>query len=162
VNKRQLLRSMQTGYARFRKLVDELDPAQLSAPGAAGDGSVKDVLAHILVHEERMLRWVDERLGGSLPIAPQPYGMPEEELAGLNRRIYEENRDRPLDEILAGLDEFHALALELVRATAEGDLSDPDRYQLDGGEPLWAALAANTYEHYEEHSRDLQAWLARG
>jgi hypothetical protein len=119
------------------------------------------MLAHILVHEERMLRWVDERLGGRIPLAPQPYAMPEAELAELNRQIYEQNRDCPLEDVLAELDEFHALALDLVRGAAERDLTDPARFPLAGGEPLWEAVAANTYEHYEEHSRDLRAWLAK-
>ncbi len=161
MNRRELLASMRSGYARFKKLLAGLPPEQMTVPGAVGEWSVKDTLTHILDHEERMLRWVDERLGGRIPLAPQPYGMPEEQLARLNRRIYEENRDRPLDEILAGLDEFHSLALDLVRGAAEGDLIDPSRFALEGGEALWQAMAANTYEHYEEHARDLRAWLAR-
>jgi hypothetical protein len=159
MNQRSLVKAIRSGYARFRKLLAGLDPAQIAAPAEAGEWSVKDTLAHILVHEERMLRWIDERLSGRLPAAPQPYGMPDERLDEINRRIFEENRDLPLDEILAGLDEFHALALELVRGAAERDLFDPTRFQLEGGEALWQAVAANTYEHYQEHARDLRARL---
>jgi hypothetical protein len=43
----------------------------------------------------------------------------------------------------------------LVETSPEEDILDTRRFQLLGGEPLWAAIAANTFEHYEEHGKDL-------
>jgi hypothetical protein len=33
-----------------------------------------------------------------------------------------------------------------------------ERLQLQGGEPLWEAIAANTFWHYEEHGEDIRRW----
>jgi hypothetical protein len=161
MDNRELLRSIQEGYDQLKRLLERLSPEQADVPGAVGGWSVKDTLAHLLAHEERMLRWVDDRLAGRIPPEPQPYDLPEELLTAINRRIFDENHDRPLDEILADLDEFHALAIEMVRGTAEGDLNDPSRHQLEGGEALCVAVAANTYEHFQEHEGELLAWLAK-
>ena len=134
----------------------------MAQPGVIGEWSVKDILMHVVVHEQRMARWMAVRLRGEEPDAPQPYGMPDDELAVLNERIYQENRDRALEDVLRDWEEAHAQALALVTEAVEEDLLDPHRFQLQGGEPLGAAVAANTFEHDEEHARDIRAWLARG
>ena len=86
----------------------------------------------------------------------QPYAMPDEELDQLNEQIYQENLNQSLDDVMQALEETHAESLKLVETSPEEDLLDAGRFRLLGGEPLWAAIAANTYEHYEEHGRDIQ------
>ncbi len=150
-----LLDAIQTGRRRFLERISEFTPEDLVAPGAVGKWSVKDLLAHILIHEQRMLLWVGTTLRGGTPADPQPYSMPEEDLNRLNEEIYLANRDRPLLEILRELDSAHARSLALVAAASETDLFDPKRFHLQEGEALWEAVAANTYQHEEEHTRDL-------
>jgi hypothetical protein len=43
----------------------------------------------------------------------------------------------------------------------EDDLMNPDRFAWSQGEPLWEAIAGDTYEHYHEHIAQIQAWLAK-
>ena len=164
MSKSGLLKSIRSGYEVFKELLAEFNREQLTRPGVIGEWSVKDIVAHIVVHEQRMIQWAGERLRGEMPRAPQPYDMPEDELAVVNERIYRENRDRSLQDVLHDLDQAHAEAMALVDAAAEEDLMDPHRFQLKGGEPLREAIAANTFQHYEEHSRDIRAWqvAARG
>ena len=157
----QLTASIQAGHGLFKALLAELDAEAMLQPGVVGAWSVKDLVAHIVVHEQRMLSWVAERLGGRVPAAVQPYGLPDDEIAVVNEKIYQENRDRPLSEVLADLDRVHAQVLRLVVEAPTVDLLDARRFALHGGEPLWAAVAANTFEHYEEHGRDIRAWRTR-
>lgn len=160
MNKATLFESIQNGYRLFTKLLAEFDTEELCQPGAVGKWSIKDTLAHIVVHEQRMIRWIEARLRGEQPLLPQPYDMPEEELNRLNEEIYQENIHRPLDEILRALDQTHEEALRLVETSPEEDLLEPARFQLQGGEPLWEAIAANTFSHYEEHGQDIRNWQA--
>lgn len=150
--------SIQTGYGLFKELLAEFADEQMSIPGVIGEWSVKDVLTHIVLHEQRMIQWTKACLCGDKLTDPQPYDMPDDELVAVNEKIYRENRDRPLDDVLYEFDKAHTEAMSLVETAGEEDLIDPRRFQLRGGEPLWAAIAANTFEHYEEHSRDLRAW----
>jgi hypothetical protein len=156
MNKIKLIESIQAGYSLFKKLLAEFDTEQICQPGAVGKWSVKDTVAHIVVHEQRMIQWLQARLCGKQPLLTQPYDMPEEALNRLNEQIYQENLHRPLEEVLRDLDKTHEEALRLVATSPEEDLFDPTRFRLQGGEPLWEAIAANTFWHYEEHSRDIR------
>ncbi|HET9913928.1 MAG TPA: ClbS/DfsB family four-helix bundle protein [Anaerolineales bacterium] len=156
MNKSKLRESIQNGYHLFKELLAEFDAEQMQRPGAVGKWSVKDIVAHIVVHEQRMIQWMNERLCGKHPVMFQPYAMPDDKLEQLNEEIYFGNLNRPLDDILRDLDKTHLEALRLVETSTEEDLLDPARFQLLGGEQLWEAIAANTFEHYEEHGRDIQ------
>src|SRR5512138_2491194 len=132
MSKTKLLKSVQSRYRLFKELLAELDQAQMNRSGAVGKWSIKDTLAHIVVHERRMLQWMQERLCGEQPLLPQPYDMPEEELDQLNEKIYQENLHRPLEEILRDLDKTHEEAIWLVETSPEEDILDPDRFRLRG------------------------------
>jgi len=158
MSRSKLRELIESGYTLFLMLLAELDDGQLTEPGILGKWSVKDILAHILIHEQRMLQWVTQRLRGKHPVLPQPYAMPDDELDILNEHIYQDNQHRKLDEILRDFHRTHAESLRLVETATEEDILDPRRLQLHGGEPLWEAIAANTFWHYEEHSQDIRAW----
>ncbi len=158
MNKSDLLDSIQTGYQSFKEFLAEFDVRQMEQPGAVGKWSVKDTVAHIVVHERWMIQWITIRLEGGHPAAFQPYAIPDEDLDPLNEQIYQENLSVPLDEVMRDLEITHAEALKLVETSAEEDILSPDHFQLQGGEPLWKAIAANTFEHYEEHARDIRTW----
>ena len=161
MNKSKLREAIQTGYSLFRELLAEFDTEQMQQPGAVGTWSVKDTVAHIVVHEQRMIQWIRERLCGKQPNMFQPYAMPADELDQLNEQIYYENRDRPLDDVMHALEETHAETLNVVETNPEEDLLDAGRFRLLGGEPLWTAIAANTFEHYEEHGQDLHKYMLK-
>jgi hypothetical protein len=76
----------------------------------------------------------------------------------LNEQIYQENLDRSLEELLSDLDRTHTETLRLVETSQEEDLLVPARFRLVGGEPLREAIAANTFQHYEEHGQDIRRW----
>jgi hypothetical protein len=156
MSKSKLLESIENGYRLFKELLADMDRRQMNEPGAVGKWSVKDTVAHIAVHEQRMVQWMEERLCGEQPGTPQPYDMPEDELNGLNEQIYQENLNRTLDDVLCDLDKTHAESLRLVEESKEEDILNPNRFQLQGGEPLWEAIAANTFWHYEEHGQDIK------
>lgn len=156
MNKSRLRKSIQNGYQLFKELLAEFDAEQMQRSGAFGKWSLKDTVAHIVVHEQRMIQWMNERLSGKHPVMFQPYAMPDDKLDQLNEEIYFEHRNRTLDDILRDLGKTHLEVLRLVEISVEEDLLDPARFQLLGGEPLWKAVAANTFEHYEEHGRDIR------
>jgi hypothetical protein len=161
MSKSKLLEKIRAGHEFFKNLITALSDEQRTQAGVIGDWSVKDIVAHIVVHQQRMLQWMVERMRGGSPTAFQPYAMPDAELADLNELIYQENREREWEEILRDLDKTHAELLAFVDAADEEDLMSTHQFQLLGGEALWEAVAANTIDHYEEHSRDIRAWLAR-
>src|SRR5262249_54248648 len=72
----------------------EVERAHMSLPSAAGEWSVKDLIAHVTWFEREMVDLLRDRAlaGSDLWMLPQDKR---------NAAIYAENRDRPLDDVLA-------------------------------------------------------------
>ncbi|HEY7293690.1 MAG TPA: hypothetical protein VH916_01565, partial [Dehalococcoidia bacterium] len=60
---------------------------------------------------------------------------------------------------LAAHRQTYAELLATVSALGDGELNDTAR--LGTGVAVWQMIAANSYEHYEEHAAEIRAWLER-
>ena len=158
MTKPKLLANIRAQRERFEAMLAEVDEALMTQPGVVGEWSVKDILAHIAVWEGRMVGWLEQILRGEVPEALAP-GQTWDNLDQLNEQTYLENRDRPLEEVLAEFEASFRRAWDGVEAVPEDALLDPDRYPWREGEPVWHIVAANTFWHYPEHGASIRAWL---
>jgi hypothetical protein len=142
-------------------LLDQLSETQMTQPGVENDWSVKDILAHITDWEKRMVQWIEESLQGKTPERPAP-GMTWDDLDKLNEQTYLANKDRLLNEVLADFRDSYQQSLKVIEALTEEALLDPDYFKWREGDPLWHMVAANTWEHYQEHREAIDNWLKRG
>ncbi len=153
-----LLHEIGSKYQDLLSLLRNMRTESLTAPGVNGEWSIKDTLAHISAHEQRMLAWMTRRLRGETPAEVQPYAMPDAELDALNADIFQQNRSRSWEDVLDEWQNVHTQTLNFVESAGQA-LFDEQKGRLLEGEPLWLAVAANTCDHYEEHGRDIEAWL---
>lgn len=158
MSKGRLLSEMQDERARLEATLNQIDPQDMVAPGVVDNWTVKDLLAHISVWEQRMIRWLADSVRD---VEPQmlPPGMTWDDLDQWNEQTYQEHRQRPLQEVLAEFGASFPQAVSAVQAVSEADLVDPDRFPWREGRPLWVMVAANTSWHYKEHNEALEAWL---
>jgi uncharacterized damage-inducible protein DinB len=131
-----------------------LGEAELSAPGATGTWSVKDVIAHITWFEREMVGVIQARaLVGS-----ELWNLPPD---ARNAAIFVQNRDRSLADVLAEAERVYAELLAAIETLTDEELADPARF---AGMPTdwqpWRVIAGNSFEHYRDHALALQAWLA--
>ena len=161
MNKDTLIEEIEKGKQLFDFLIDELGEDDLVKPGVCGEWSVKDIVVHIVVHEQRMLKWMVETLQGGTPVEYQPYDSPEEQLDALNRQIYLENFNRSWNDVLKDWEAIHVKTLEWIRSVDEEALFDPGRFHLRNGEPLWVVVAAITYAHCDEHGWDIRGRMGK-
>jgi len=146
-SKDQLLRDIQTERRRLENCLSELTNDELEQPGAAGDWSVKDILAHLAAWERLLLEWYQAGLQGGSP-AILPVGMSRNKIDSLNQAIYEKNKDRPLDEVISGFRKSYEQVLAAVEAMPADDLFGHGRFDWTGP-LLWADyVAGNTCNHY--------------
>lgn len=127
------------------KLSDE----QMIEPGAAGEWSVKDIIAHITWGEREMVEVIQSRaLAGS-----DLWNLTTDER---NRIVFDQNKDKPLDEVRA---EWEQVFQELVRgleSLSTEELNDPGKFRdMPPDWVPWKVLAGNTYEHYRDHAGDI-------
>lgn len=149
--------------AAHRRLLDAIAPLtdeQMQAPLLSNGWSVKDALAHLAFWDGRLLHAVEPeggpqafRLAPPL-IADIPWD--EQWLETVNARIYTVNRNRTLDDVRAEFDATRRRLLAVAASLSAHDVYDPDGLSALLGEPF-APMLLGAYEHYEEHSEELEA-----
>ena len=85
--KEQLLALIHAERTKLDKKMDGLSPEEMCFPGAMGDWSVKDILAHLVDWEQRLAGWYEAGLRGDAPHLPAP-GFNWGQLPALNQQGY--------------------------------------------------------------------------
>ena len=158
IDKAKLLDQMSTSYAALEEILAPLDKTQYSTEGVIPGWSIKDMLAHIASWHHRLLAWLDAAVRNQEPTLSGLDSV--EEMDALNAQFYQENKSRPLDEVLADFRTSRQQIMDIVQAMPEEDLMSPHRFDWSKGEPLWHLIAGDTFEHYQEHLAQIQEWLA--
>lgn len=119
-----------------------------------GGWSVKDVLAHVVWSEREMIGLLRDR---SMESGSDLWIVAQDER---NRQVYEQNKDRPLSEVLAEADHTYAALVSLIEMLSDEDLNNPARFTGMPADWLpWRVLAGSTYKHYLEHADDLKLFM---
>lgn len=138
--KKALIEKIESERRLLEISIEGLSEAELIQPGAMGDWSVKDIMAHLSAWESRL----EQRVRGE-PEAGAELGTP-----AYNEHIYRENQDQPLAEVQAEFQQSH----ERVLALAQG-LSPAEVRQW------WQAFAFNTHGHYRWAKTQVRRWVKR-
>ncbi len=147
------IKNVKEARAGLEDAIAPLKPETLTKPGVTGKWSIKDILAHIT--------WFERETVGILEaksfISSDLWKLPADER---NAAIYKNTKKQSLEKVRAEAERvYKALLLSL------GDLRDNDLHAPASfpGMPEdwipWEVMAANTYEHYQEHLADIRKWL---
>jgi hypothetical protein len=155
MDKQTFLGKIQSGRAQWDTLLADIPQARMTSPGVAGDWSIKDIIAHIAWHEQQMVGVLQAHafVGSDL------WNLP---LDQRNAAIYEQNRQRPLDDVLTEARRVFQQLAGLLELLTDDDLNDPSHFP--GMPPTWQpwdVIAGNTYKHYQQHTASVEAWLAQ-
>lgn len=157
--KAELLARFQADRAAWRALLAEVGEARLEQPGPMGDWTFKDLIAHLDGWRERSVRRL-EAGPGQEPATPWPASLTDDDVDEINHWIYEQNRTRPLREVLADSERLLDRQAAVVAALPEAEVVTPGRFTwLENGQAL---AEADLFGHlHEEHEPAIRAWLAR-
>jgi len=153
ITKPELLAQICSERKRLEEVLAALTPDQMLQPGACGEWTVKDVLAHISAWERRMLSWTGSHLRGEPPAVPLPW-----DVERMNAETYAQVKDKSLAEVLEEFRQSYRASLALAESLSEGQLQTTytDTWPMC---PLWMGVAANTNWHYKEHRETILTWL---
>ncbi len=155
--KAELVAVMQEERQRWEQLLLQVGPARMNLPGASGDWSVKDVVAHLATWESRPVAWLIAVQAGVWPTPPEwPVNLNE---AQLNDWIYRANRGRSTEDVLEESQQISGRLAELIKATPEDMLLSPGRFEWLRDSSLADSIGGNSYEHYREHGDLVRRWL---
>jgi Mycothiol maleylpyruvate isomerase N-terminal domain len=151
--KAQLLSMIQSARTDWELLLAGIPEAWMSEPGVVGEWSVKDVVAHIAWGEQESLGVAEAHA----VVGSELWQLSQDER---NAAVFEQNRRRELQEVLADAQQIFHRYFEAVAALSDEDLNDPRRFagMPEGWRP-WRILYDP--EHFAEHADSIRAWLAR-
>jgi hypothetical protein len=149
---------LQTERTRWNALLSQVGLEQMEIPGAVGDWSVKQLVAHLTWYEQAVVEGAESVLRTGTFQRRRPKGVT---LDQQNTEIDAQSRDRSAQDVLAEADEVFRKLLVLIEACPEKLLNDPGVLGLPEDLVPWMGVANNSYAHYREHEPDLLAWLAR-
>jgi len=148
MNSQQLLNKIDKAWADLQESYAGLSGAELVAPGANGDWSVKDILAHVTTWEEETLRDLPLIAAGETPPEDAGYGS----LDSFNAQKMAQKRDLAPEEVLRQLDAVHARLRDYVQSVPEEHFTRET--------PFRRRLRFDTYSHYPAHARMIREWRA--
>ena len=146
-SKAELLDAIRKEWKALSDKMSSLSQEELVFPGAMGDWSVKDILSHLTAWEKLLLEWYEASRRGGRPQVPGP-GLTWAELDLLNRQLYEQDRERPLDEVLQAFRDSYRRTLSAIEAMDEEDLLTAGRFPWTGRHSLVVFASHCTSGHY--------------
>ncbi|HZV51184.1 MAG TPA: DinB family protein [Candidatus Dormibacteraeota bacterium] len=145
----RLLRRLDRAWSAFTESYAGLPDEALLEPGAVGEWSVKDVMAHVSVWEEEALRYLPVIAAGGTP----PRYAAQGGIDAFNTRMAERWRALSLEEVRRRLDETHRRLVDFIRSAPTEQLRSETRVRR--------RLRLDTYGHYALHANDIRAWRGR-
>jgi len=139
------LERLERSWRGLTEALEGIPEERLGEPGAVGRWSVKDVMGHVAFWDEQALLAAERHLAGQPPVR-----VPDWE--GMNERQAVARADRSAAEQRAEMGRAHELIVALLESRPP---LDPAAVGLCG------CLEEDTYQHYDEHARDIRAWRER-
>ncbi|GAP12621.1 DinB superfamily [Longilinea arvoryzae] len=160
--KHHILAALREVFGQWEDLLDSLSEAQITAPLAPSEWSVKDVIAHLWIWQQRSLarseaaRLDREPVYPDWPVAGDPDG--EGGADPVNDWIHATYQDASWASLRQ---EWRAGFIRLLNSAKQ----IPERDLLDGSRHAWlngysmADVLIGSYDHHKEHLDGLREWL---
>jgi hypothetical protein len=164
ISKAALLDQIERERLVWEQLLRAVGEERMEQPGAAGEWTFKDLVAHLNGWRARTLARLDAARTGAEPAAPWPADLDEDSEDGLtqiNAWIERAGRERSLQDVLGEARRSFDLMRHAVLALSDEELADPRRYPWMGGEPVGAVIGYAFGHFHEEHEPALSSWLDR-
>src|SRR5438105_4054146 len=120
MDRNDLTDRLQTEYDRLQAALAQLAQEQMTLPIQKDSYSVKDILVHLTVWDERGTGWLRSAAAGETPGVPLP-GLTWDDMDRLNEVTFRENRDRPLRDVMAEYRATFARLLDQLQALTDED-----------------------------------------
>jgi hypothetical protein len=159
-SKGQVLAAIDRERDAWETLLAEVGEARMFEPGAMGDWTFKDLVAHITGWRARSLQRLEAAARGQRePPAPWPADLANDD--EINDWIYEQNQERLLGEVVGESRESYARLAEIVQMLPDEALRDPQRFPWLEGEALGPAIAGGSFfgHFHEEHEPAIREWM---
>jgi hypothetical protein len=140
------LRRIDEEWNGFLASFEGLPEGDLMEPGVVGEWSVRDVMAHVTTWEEEALAALPVILEGRRTPRYIRYGG----IDAFNALAQEKKRGLTLGRVRDDLAATHRRLLDYLSGAPESALASGTRF--------YRRLRLDTFNHYREHGRQIEAW----
>ncbi len=166
MEKSELVNWLQQENRQWEAFLDQIDPARMDQPGVNGDWSMKDMVAHLVGTQPRLIaRLQAAQRGEAEPPPPWPAHLETDD--EINAWLYAANHGRSVRQVL---DESRKLVQQLL-AVVEGLPEDVqiETIRASSGREYYHVWVngrrfpvGEFFDHFhDDHEPDVRAWLAR-
>jgi hypothetical protein len=141
--KSRLLALVAQGQLEQQAFIEQLSDAERAAIGAPDAWAAKDHIAHNTAWKVDAAREIVATAHG------EAYPTPSTTV--FNPRVFAKQQHQSWAAILADIEQADGALRAALEACSEADLSDPARFPLREGLPLWTTALVSGYEHPAEH-----------
>ncbi|MFZ5904637.1 MAG: ClbS/DfsB family four-helix bundle protein [Chloroflexota bacterium] len=159
-DKTELLSEIEREWKALIDVVNQLTPQQMVTPDAGG-WSPKDNLAHLT-------EWMTTLMGYHMDGRPShevmnldPADTEDWDMDIINARLFERNKERPVEEVLAGLKSKYAELTARLEAMPFEDLLKPRWPDDPEKRPLVNWILGDSSEHFAEHREVIEQALSK-
>jgi hypothetical protein len=133
--------------------IARLSPQEREQVGSVDSWSAKDLMSHLAVWRLRMADRLETAQRGGAP-------SPDAEVDAENAVIWAEYAGKSWGEVRQALALGHRRLADSLQALSDDELTDPQRFEWQRGQPLWRGVAGNGCTHPVMHLAD--AYVKRG
>ncbi|MCH7697522.1 MAG: ClbS/DfsB family four-helix bundle protein [Chloroflexi bacterium] len=153
--KQDLLAEIQRERTKLVALLAPLDEAGMLVAVRDDGWTAKDILAHLTAWEQRLLRWLERWRTTGDPGRPE-VGVSWDGFDALNDKDHLATKETPLPDVRRASTDAYEAVIGVLDSMTDDDLAvHPET--PDG--PTWSWIfSANTWEHYQEHREEIEAW----
>ncbi len=146
----KLLDKIAAAWAGLQASYAGLTAEQMQEPGAAGEWSVKDTLAHVTTWEQESLDHLPVIVRGErAPSYSKSYGG----IDAFNAQAMARKRELSLDEVLRQLEDTHRRLVEYIALSPVEQFNSKSRGRR--------RLGWDSFKHYPHHEQAIREWRER-
>jgi tetratricopeptide (TPR) repeat protein len=131
-------------YEEEKKFIGGLDEGEKTRRGNSNCWAAKDIIAHIVYWQERVVASIEAVLNNSSPQSC-------DDLDTVNEAAFQAARDKSWDEVTASLGKSVSASVEMVSKIPADDILKNVDMPWQKGVPLWRIIAGNGFIHPLSH-----------
>ena len=155
MQKDELVHALEQSRSDFLKSIAGLSDEQLNQPGACGQWSVKDVLAHLMMWEAETIKCLYQTRHGMTPTTVHTRAINDDDQ---NAVWYRLTKDRPYDLVWQDFDAIRAQTIQRVEDFSSEEIFTPGRFAWLKGKPLLKVIQVSILDHENEHREGIETW----
>lgn len=155
--KDELFALIQKEWDALQKTLASVDRSEMEDSGVCGEWAVKDILAHLFAWQQMVLDWYAVGKRGDIPKTPSEE-FNWQQLPQLNQRIYEQHRDRSLEDVLADFHASHRQMLTAIDEMSAEEIFTPGYYKWTKKLPFVSYIGSSTSSHYNWANKEIRKW----